>query len=88
MESYAVAIGKQALLLVLVLSAPPVLAAMVVGLMVSLLQATTQIQEQTLTFVPKLVVVVIMLALMGPLGMAQLIAFTKTLLLTFPEFIK
>lgn len=88
MESYAVAIGKQALLLVLILSAPPVLAAMVVGLMVSLLQATTQIQEQTLTFVPKLVVVVIMLALMGPLGMAQMIAFTKTLLITFPEFIK
>ena len=88
MEAYSVAIGKQALLLVLVLSAPPVLAAMAIGLIVSLLQATTQIQEQTLTFVPKLVVVVAVLALTGPLGMAQMVAFTKTLLVTFPEFIK
>ena len=88
MESYALAIGRESLFLVLILSAPPVLAALVVGLMVSLLQATTQIQEQTLTFVPKLVVVFIVLALFAPLGMARMISFMQTLLTTFPDFIK
>ncbi len=88
MEAYAVAIGKQSLLLVLILAAPPVLAAMVVGLLVSLLQATTQIQEQTLTFVPKMVAVVLVLVLFGPTGMGQLVGFTKTLLETFPDIIK
>lgn len=87
MESYAVAVGKQALFLVLILAAPPVLSALVVGLIVSLLQATTQIQEQTLTFVPKMVTVVVVLALFGPLGMAQLITFFRTLLITFPDMI-
>jgi flagellar biosynthetic protein FliQ len=88
MESYALAIGRESLFLVLILSAPPVLAALVVGLMVSLVQATTQIQEQTLTFVPKLVVVVMVLALFAPLGMARMISFMQTLLTTFPDFIK
>lgn len=88
MESFAVTIAKQSMFLMLILAAPPVLAAMVVGLLVSLIQATTQIQEQTLTFVPKLVVVVLVLVLFSPLGMAQMVSFTKTLLITFPEFIK
>ena len=88
MECYAIAVGKQALFLVLILAAPPVLTAMVIGLCVSLIQATTQIQEQTLTFVPKMVAVVVVLALFGPLGMAQLVTFTKTLLETFPDFIR
>ncbi|MBX7149096.1 type III secretion system export apparatus subunit SctS [bacterium] len=87
MESYTIAISKQSLYLVLLLSAPPVLAAMVVGLLVSLVQATTQIQEQTLTFVPKMATVIVVLALLGPLGMAYMISFTKTLLETFPTYI-
>lgn len=88
MESFAIAISKQSLLLVLVLTGPPVLAAMAVGLIVSVLQATTQIQEQTLTFVPKVAAVALVLAVLGPLGMAQIVAFTRLLLETFPDYIK
>lgn len=88
MESFALAIGREALFLVLILAAPPVVCAMIVGLSISLLQATTQIQEQTLTFVPKFTTIVIVIALFGPLGMAQLITFAKTLFITFPEFIQ
>lgn len=88
MESFAIAISKQSLLLVLVLTGPPVLAAMAVGLVVSVLQATTQIQEQTLTFVPKVAAVALVLAVLGPLGMAQIVAFTRLLLETFPDYIK
>jgi len=61
---------------------------MAVGLLVSLLQATTQVQEQTLTFVPKLVAVITVVAFVGPIGMAQLITYTKTLFEAFPEYMK
>ena len=54
-------IGREALLLTMLLSAVPVLATMVVGLVISLVQATVQLQEQTLTQVPKIVVVYVVL---------------------------
>ncbi|HUQ72738.1 MAG TPA: flagellar biosynthetic protein FliQ, partial [Planctomycetaceae bacterium] len=66
MDSDAVLhIGREALLLTLILSALPVLAAMLVGLLVSLFQAATQIQEQTLTFVPKIIATFAVLAIGG-----------------------
>lgn len=88
MESYVISITKQSLFLVLILSAVPVMLALVVGLLVSLLQATTQIQEQTLTFVPKLVAVVLGLVFAGPWMMTQLIQFTQGLLEMFPSIVK
>ncbi|MBF0493119.1 MAG: flagellar biosynthesis protein FliQ [Deltaproteobacteria bacterium] len=87
-NSYLVMISKQSLYLVLILSAPPVLVAMILGLMISLLQATTQVQEQTLTFVPKLVAVMVTLALTGPWAMLQLVSFTMTLLDQFPKYVR
>lgn len=87
MESFVVSIAQQGLILVLTLSAAPVLAAMTVGLCVSLLQATTQVQEQTLTFVPKLVSVILIIAVFGQYGMQLLIQFAKTLMETFPTYI-
>ena len=68
---------KEGLLLVLVCSAPPVLASLVVGFAVSIFQATTQLQEQTLTFVPKIVAVFAALALAGPWIASQLTRFTE-----------
>ena len=88
MEAYVVSIAKQALYLTLILTAPPVAAAMMCGLVVSLLQATTQVQEQTLTFVPKLVVTIITLALVGPWSMVQMVNFTHSLLDSFPTYVK
>lgn len=83
MEGYIIDVVRQGLWLVLVASAPPVLASMAVGLAVSLVQATTQIQERTLTFVPKVVAVFASLAVAGPWIGAQLLRFTRTL---FGEF--
>lgn len=88
MESYVLAISKQALFITLILSGPAVVVALTVGLMVSLIQATTQIQEQSLTFVPKLVAVFIILALMGPWLMTQLVTFAQALLSGFPNYIR
>lgn len=84
---YFVAIAKQTLFLALILTGPPVLIAMLVGLVISILQATTQIQEQTLTFVPKLVAVVATLAIAGPWMLAQLISFATALYDSFASYV-
>ena len=76
---------REGLLLVLLLSGPPLLASLVVGFVVGLLQAATQIQDQTLAFVPKLVVVMLVLAAMGPVLGAQLVRFTQALFLAIPS---
>ena len=75
---------REGLLLVILVSAPPLLASLAVGFFVSILQAATQIHEQTLVFVPKLVAVTLVLIAMGPLLGAQLLRFTQALLLTIP----
>ena len=80
-----VRLAREGLFLALLLSAPVVLSAMIVGLFVSLVQATTQIQEQTLSFVPKLVAVLLALAISGPWIGAQLIRFTTALFDVIPR---
>ncbi len=87
MPEYFVAVAKQTLFLALILTAPPVLTALLVGLTISIMQATTQIQEQTLTFVPKLVAVVTMLAIAGPWMLAQLITFASSIYSSFPSYV-
>jgi len=73
-------IVREALLLVLLISAAPMLASMLVGFVISVFQATTQIQEQTLSYVPKLVAVFLTLAIMGPWMLAQTLRFAKAIL--------
>lgn len=84
MEDFILQIAREGLILVLVASAPPLLASMGTGLVVSVMQATTQIQEQTLTFVPKLVAVFLSLVVAGPWIGTQLVRFTHTLYTEFP----
>lgn len=85
---YFIGLTKQALFLSLILTGPPVLVAMLVGLVISIIQATTQIQEQTLTFVPKLIAVVVTLALAGPWMVVQLINYTQQILDSFARYIR
>jgi flagellar biosynthetic protein FliQ len=82
------AITQEALFLVLVVSAPPVLTSLLVGFLISLFQATTQIQEQTLTFAPKVVIVFGVLALTGPWIGSQLMRFTFHVFDRFPALIR
>lgn len=71
---------KQALVLVLVLSLPPIIVASVTGVLVSLLQALTQIQEQTLSFAVKLVSVTIALALTASWLGGEIVLYTQNIL--------
>jgi flagellar biosynthetic protein FliQ len=79
---------QQALTLVILVSVPPVLMALVVGLLVAVFQATTQLQEQTLSFAPKLVAVFGVLALAGPWIGSQLVRFTFHVFDQFPAMIR
>ncbi|WP_224250264.1 flagellar biosynthesis protein FliQ [Hyalangium gracile] len=81
-------ITQQALFLVLIASAPPVLISLIVGLIISVFQATTQIQEQTLTFAPKVIIVFVVLAMTGPWIGHQLVRFTFHVFDRFPALIK
>jgi len=81
---YVLRVIREGLLLALLVSAPPLLASLLVGFLVGVLQAATQIQDQTLAFVPKLVVVLLVLVAMGPLLGAQVVRFTQAVLIGFP----
>ena len=74
-----------ALSLILFLSMPPLLIASVVGLVVGLLQAVTQIQDQTLPLAVKLIAVIVSLVLMGPLMIGPLMEHTEQVFRDFPS---
>lgn len=76
---------REGLLLVLIVSAPPLLASVLVGFVVGAVQAATQLQDQTIAFVPKLVVVLVVLVAMGPLLGTQLLRFTEAVFLAIPS---
>lgn len=86
-EDVVLQIGKDALLLIVYLSAPLLLSALLVGLLVGVLQAATQIQEQTLSFIPKLMALVAALVIMGPWLLQLWISFTQGLFLQIPSII-
>jgi flagellar biosynthesis protein FliQ len=71
--------AREGLVLVLLLSGPPLLASLAVGLVVGIIQAATQLHDQTISFVPRLVVVTLTVIAMGPLLGAQLVRFSQAL---------
>ncbi len=72
----AVDIGRKAIQTILLSAAPPLIVALVVGLLISVFQAATQINEQTMTFVPKIVAVFITLLIFGSWMITILTTFT------------
>lgn len=76
-------LAYQALLLILILSGPPIIISMIVGLFVAIFQAATQIQEQTLSFTVKLIAVILTLIGLGGWLSAQILQFTNTIFLNF-----
>ncbi len=76
-------LSYRALLMILILSGPPILISMAVGLFVAVLQAATQIQEQTLSFTVKLIAVIFTLLLMGGWLGSQIVQYTNTIFQNF-----
>ncbi len=77
-------IGQEALLMLLMVSAPVLGAALIVGLLVSLFQAVTQIHEATLAFVPKLLAVIAVFAIAGPWMLTMLVEYIRRMLEAIP----
>lgn len=80
-------VGRDSLWVIALLSAPLLLSALAVGLLVGMIQAATQIQEMTLTFIPKLIVLALALLIAGPWMLGVLTDFTITLITDIPELI-
>ena len=77
-------LGQNGLLMLLMISAPVLLTVLVVGLVVSIFQAATQINEATLSFVPKVVAAVAVLAIAGPWRLTMLVEYIQRTLLAIP----
>lgn len=86
-ETYVLTLGQNAIKMALVLSGPILLVSLIVGSLISLVQAATQINETTMTFVPKLVGVVAVLLLLGSWMLQQAITFTHELFTNLPNLV-
>jgi flagellar biosynthetic protein FliQ len=80
-------IGQRALELTIMLAAPMLLVALAVGLIVGVFQAATQINEMTLSFIPKLLGLAAVLLVAGPWMLSQLVGYTKQLIESIPSLI-
>lgn len=85
MDASLIALGRETVALVLLVSAPPLLAALVVGLAAGVLQAATQVQEQALGVVPRLVAVFVALGVAAPWIGARLARFAQACLELVPR---
>lgn len=85
-QTQVVQLAYQGMLLILILSAPPILISLFFGILVAIFQAATQIQEQTLSFTIKLVAVTLTLMIMGGWLGAQIMSFSFAIFTKFPQW--
>ena len=83
----AISLGQKALEVTALIASVPLLSALVVGLAISMFQAATQINEMTLSFVPKLLVLFVAMAIGGPWMLRTLVDFTRTTIQSIPGMI-
>ena len=87
MDGFISDISQQGIKIALLLASPMLIGALVVGILVSLFQAVTQINEQTLSFIPKIVVIIGALVIFAPWMSDTLINFTRELIINIPSVI-
>ena len=86
--NFVIGLGQQVIFLVLEVVGPILIVGMVVGLIINILQATTQIQEQTLSFIPKIAAVIIVLFLAGPWMLSQITDFAAQILGNLNQYVQ
>lgn len=86
-ENFVIGVIKDGLTTVIMASGPVLLVSMVIGLVISIFQATTQIQEQTLTFVPKIIAVFATLIIFGSWILHMLVQFTQRMFDSIPNLL-
>ena len=87
-ESFVMTIGRDTMMMVFMLSAPMLGVSLLIGLIISLFQAVTQINEMTLTFVPKLIGLVLVLLAFGPWMLEQVVGFTARMFELLPYMVR
>ena len=80
-------LATQAMMLALKIAGPMLLMGLIIGLLVSIFQAVTSIQEQSLSFIPKIVGVAVLIVVLGPWMLNQLISYAQNLYLSIPSLI-
>ena len=85
---FVVGFARQAIEMALLISLPMLGVGLVVGLTVSILQAATQIQEMTLTFIPKILSIFVALLVSFPWIMAKMITYTRDLFMNLPNYVR
>ena len=86
-QELVVSIAERGIYTILIMSGPLLILALVVGLLVSIFQATTQIQEQTLAFVPKIVAVLVGLVIFAPWMISHMVSYTADILGNLSRFV-
>jgi flagellar biosynthetic protein FliQ len=81
-------LATEAMTLALKVAGPMLLAGLVIGLLVSIFQAVTSIQEQSLSFIPKVAGVAALIVLLGPWMLGQLVSYAQNLYLSIPQLIR
>ncbi len=84
----AIQLGRNALAMVMMVAAPMLVLGLLVGIMVSIFQATTQIQEQTLVFIPKIIAVFVAILVFGPWMLSIMVDYTKEIFMNLPAMVR
>jgi len=87
-ESYVLTLAQNAITMMVILAGPVLLMSLLVGSLISLVQAATQINETTLTFVPKIVAIALTLAVLGSWMLQRLLVYTTNIFNSLPNFVK
>lgn len=85
---FVLTMGQEALMLLLMVAAPVLGTVLIVGLVISIFQAITQIHEATLSFVPKLVAAMLVLALAGPWMLTTLVDYIRRMIMSIPTLVQ
>ena len=86
-QDTVVSLATQAMMLSLKIAGPIMLLGLIIGLLVSIFQAVTSIQEQSLSFIPKIVGVAVLIVVLGPWMLDQLVGYAQNLYLSIPSLI-
>ena len=86
-QDTVVSLATQAMTLALEIAGPILLLGLIIGLLVSIFQAVTSIQEQSLSFIPKIVGVAVLIVVLGPWMLDQLVGYAQNLYLSIPSLV-
>ena len=86
-EAYVLSLGQNAIIMSLILAGPILLISLLIGSLVSLVQAATQINESTLIFIPKVIGVILVLVILGSWMLQHAMTFTHALFTSLPDLV-